>query len=207
MNWTELRKSLRAHMQKTGGLCLSETPEEILLWFHYAEYHRGYCIEFMIDDMCLLRHLAQPMKYTEIYPSLSLRDLPADAEESLNNVDVTFVFGRDEGTSTSERALWLRGSQKPGCVILGNLLGRSLGRLVINRYRPGHTQRVSRYQEAYVRCRTLQDGPVDAVCDDPEEDLEEIVQPPDWSFAVIWALRQSGGCEHSGRCDPDLVRA
>ncbi|WP_223448640.1 DUF2971 domain-containing protein [Pseudomonas sp. BF-R-19] len=55
---------------------------------HYAEYHKGFCIEFMIDDTCLLDRLAQPVKYTEIYPSLSLKNLPADAEESFIDVCV-----------------------------------------------------------------------------------------------------------------------
>ena len=86
--YAELRESLRAHMQKIGVLCLSETPEEILMWSHYAEYHKGFCIEFMIDDTCLLGRLAQPVKYTEIYPSLSLKNLPADAEESFIDVCV-----------------------------------------------------------------------------------------------------------------------
>lgn len=35
---------------------------------HYAEYHKGFCIEFMINDTCLLDRLAQPVKYTEILP-------------------------------------------------------------------------------------------------------------------------------------------
>lgn len=97
----------------------------------------------------------------------------------VNNVDVTFVFGRDEGTSTSERALWLRGYQKPGCVILGNLLERSLGRLVITgtvlAIRNAHPDIKKHMYDAGL----YKTGLVDALCDDSEEDLEEIVQPPD----------------------------
>jgi hypothetical protein len=42
----------------------------------------------MIDDTCLLGRLAQPVKYTEIYPSLSLKNLPADAEENFIDICV-----------------------------------------------------------------------------------------------------------------------
>ncbi|MCF5721858.1 hypothetical protein [Pseudomonas syringae] len=52
-------------------------------------------------------------------------------KRSVNNVDITFVFDRNEGTSTSARTLWLRGSQNLGCFILVNRIQRSLGRLAI----------------------------------------------------------------------------
>jgi len=32
--------------------CFSEIPDEILMWSHYADKHRGLCIKFELDFMC-----------------------------------------------------------------------------------------------------------------------------------------------------------
>lgn len=86
--YTQLRESLRAQMQEIGVLCLSETPNEILMWSHYAEYHKGFCIEFKIDETSPLKAMARPVRYTDVYPSLSLKNMSADAEESFIDVCV-----------------------------------------------------------------------------------------------------------------------
>jgi len=86
--YSTLRDSLRVHMQKIGVLCLSETPNEILMWSHYAEYHKGFCIEYRIDEISPLKTKAQPVRYTDVYPSLSLKNLPADAEDNFIDVCV-----------------------------------------------------------------------------------------------------------------------
>lgn len=86
--YTQLRNGLRSEMQKIGVLCLSETPNEILMWSHYAEYHKGFCIEYHIDDVSPLKSMARPVRYTDVYPSLSLKNLPGDAEENFIDVCV-----------------------------------------------------------------------------------------------------------------------
>jgi hypothetical protein len=86
--YVQLRDGLRAEMQKIGVLCLSETPNEILMWSHYAEYHKGFCIEYYVDDTSPLKNMAKPVRYTDVYPSLSLKNLPADAEENFIDVCV-----------------------------------------------------------------------------------------------------------------------
>lgn len=35
-----------AEMNKVGVLCVSEVNDDILMWSHYADSHRGICIEF-----------------------------------------------------------------------------------------------------------------------------------------------------------------
>ncbi|MFB6404467.1 DUF2971 domain-containing protein [Pseudomonas putida] len=75
-------------MQAIGVLCLSETPSEILMWSHYAEFHKGFCIEYKVDESSLLGRLAKPVKYTDVYPSLSLRNLPYNAEENFIDICV-----------------------------------------------------------------------------------------------------------------------
>jgi len=86
--YMQLREGLRATMQKIGVLCLSETPNEILMWSHYADYHKGFCIEYRVDESSVLKRVAKPVRYTEIYPSLSLKNLPGDTEENFIDVCV-----------------------------------------------------------------------------------------------------------------------
>lgn len=83
-----LRDSLRRQMQAIGVLCLSETPSEILMWSHYAEFHKGFCIEYKVDESSLLGRLVKPVTYTDVYPSLSLRNLPGCAEENFIDICV-----------------------------------------------------------------------------------------------------------------------
>ncbi|MEE4075186.1 DUF2971 domain-containing protein [Pseudomonas viridiflava] len=84
--YAELRASLKAQIQAIGVLCLSETPCEILMWSHYAQNHKGFCIEYSVDESSLLRAMAQPVRYTDAYPSLSVKNLPGDAEQNFLDV-------------------------------------------------------------------------------------------------------------------------
>ena len=45
-NPEQLRKMLHDILDRLGIFCLSETDNEMLLWSHYADAHRGVCIEF-----------------------------------------------------------------------------------------------------------------------------------------------------------------
>lgn len=87
--YDQLRKSLSEVMQAIGVLCLSETPSEILMWSHYAGNHAGFCIEYDLGEDTPLRKNAQPVHYTEVFPSLSLKDLPAGTK---NNFLETCIY-------------------------------------------------------------------------------------------------------------------
>ncbi|KTT49722.1 hypothetical protein SB11R_10345 [Pseudomonas oryzihabitans] len=86
--YTQLRDGLRALMQKIGVFCLSETPNEILMWSHYADYHKGFCIEYRLDETSPLKGMVKPVRYTDVYPSLSLKNLPSGAEENFIDICV-----------------------------------------------------------------------------------------------------------------------
>ncbi len=66
-----------------GILCLSESPDNLLMWAHYADSHRGFVIEFdqrspffnrRVNDEDELRHL-QRVAYCPTRPSLTLSDV------------------------------------------------------------------------------------------------------------------------------------
>lgn len=66
--------------------------------------------------------------------SYSFSDMPADStgadlvrgRRSVNNVEISFVFDRNEGTSGSARTNWLLGVQTLGCLLRVNSIQRDL---------------------------------------------------------------------------------
>lgn len=51
--------------------CFAEAVDSMLLWSHYADNHRGFCIEYegVVDENYLDRHL-YPILYTEKIPNI-----------------------------------------------------------------------------------------------------------------------------------------
>lgn len=45
MKW-HLKKSIKRSSEKAGVSCFSESNDNILMWSHYADYHKGICLEF-----------------------------------------------------------------------------------------------------------------------------------------------------------------
>lgn len=81
-----LRDSLKKMMKRIGVLCFSATPSEILMWSHYANNHRGFCIEYDFSEDSHLRKIAQPVCYRETIPELSLANLHDGAENNFLDV-------------------------------------------------------------------------------------------------------------------------
>ncbi len=51
-----------------GVLCLSERPDDILLWSHYGDSHRGVCFEFDVAAHPDVFPRLRPVKYQTPYP-------------------------------------------------------------------------------------------------------------------------------------------
>lgn len=81
-----LRSSLKNSMQRIGVLCFSATHSEILMWSHYANNHKGFCVEYDFSEGSHLRKIAQPVCYSETIPALSLANLPEGAESNFLDV-------------------------------------------------------------------------------------------------------------------------
>ena len=58
------------------GICsLTEVPDDILMWSHYAESHKGFCIKLVDDEKELFIARAQPISYSEEFPIVNpIRD-------------------------------------------------------------------------------------------------------------------------------------
>lgn len=89
--WTELKRpqsnlgriaekfpeALRGDMDRDVGiLSLSEVPDHILMWSHYADCHRGLCLEFSTDSTFFKR--AEPIRYSQEFPVFDYFETNAD---------------------------------------------------------------------------------------------------------------------------------
>ncbi len=55
-----------------GIYCLTPHPDSTLMWSHYADRHRGICLEFSCDDNALFG-FAQQVTYRSTYPNLKFK--------------------------------------------------------------------------------------------------------------------------------------
>jgi hypothetical protein len=65
-------KNLKAQQNKiltqTGCTCFSEVKDNVLLWSHYADGHKGICLEF--DTSVPLFAKVKEVKYSQKFPSI-----------------------------------------------------------------------------------------------------------------------------------------
>jgi hypothetical protein len=69
-----MRKDLQKDVDGVGILSLSKVRDDILMWAHYADSHKGLCFEFDGSANCNFFGEAQPVIYGEYRP------IPLDAD-------------------------------------------------------------------------------------------------------------------------------
>jgi len=60
-------KSIQAMLAQRRIYCLTPKPDNTLMWSHYADNHRGICLEFSVPDNLLFSKAAEVV-YREVYP-------------------------------------------------------------------------------------------------------------------------------------------
>lgn len=60
--------------------CLTEKPDNILMWTHYANIHSGFCIEYETGDNSLLFGMAQEVNYETEYPVFDMYNTNLDEQ-------------------------------------------------------------------------------------------------------------------------------
>jgi hypothetical protein len=65
----------RDYNDRAGVFCLAGTFTDILMWSHYANCHKGICLEFRTDIENSVFARAQPVVYADEYPHLDLHTL------------------------------------------------------------------------------------------------------------------------------------
>ena len=82
---TELAKGAQGALNdiikdQRGVACFATTPTSLLLWAHYADGHRGFCLEF--DTAAEFFGKARPVSYTQTVPVLKAVDFMTDRPAS-----------------------------------------------------------------------------------------------------------------------------
>lgn len=74
----EFQKSVYDLFQNSGVFSLSQVNNDILMWGHYADSHRGFCIEYERHPNNPLGKKAAPVEYEDNVPSLAIKDVTSD---------------------------------------------------------------------------------------------------------------------------------
>ncbi len=56
-------------------LCLSSKPDNLLMWSHYADSHKGICVGFGLDELQSNFELIFRINYLKEFPKVSLLDI------------------------------------------------------------------------------------------------------------------------------------
>lgn len=73
------QEAFDANMRDTGILSLSEEPASNLMWSHYADAHRGICVEF---DTKVIQHLGlMKVGYSPLRPRVNIIEDPTTLTE------------------------------------------------------------------------------------------------------------------------------
>lgn len=64
----EISQRLQDEVDKAGIVCFSKVRDDILMWAHYAEKHKGLCLEFDGSSNCMFFGEAQPVEYEDYTP-------------------------------------------------------------------------------------------------------------------------------------------
>lgn len=75
--------------QKMGVLCLSESHDDLLMWAHYADCHKGFVIEFDSDSPFFDQRRSEEDNLRSLQPVLYRQARPAI---SLANTDISEIF-------------------------------------------------------------------------------------------------------------------
>jgi hypothetical protein len=79
------RNRLLSLLADAGVLCLAEACDDLLMWGHYGNSHRGICIGLQREPSTVLGKAAEPVNYRSDYPRLSFADFdPAVTSRSLD---------------------------------------------------------------------------------------------------------------------------
>jgi hypothetical protein len=62
IRWQKIQEESRKNVRVC---CFSENNDSILMWSHYADEHRGICVEYDFLDADNIRYLIQPILYSD----------------------------------------------------------------------------------------------------------------------------------------------
>lgn len=95
----------RALMAKSKVLCLTTTPDNSLMWTHYAEAHKGVVLRFRnIPELDSPYVMAKPVQYVQEMPVLMNEDFISDMMSGRVSLSPPSILDRMVYTKSSEWA-------------------------------------------------------------------------------------------------------
>ncbi|EIZ1547604.1 DUF2971 domain-containing protein [Vibrio parahaemolyticus] len=91
----ELWTKFKDNVESIGVYSLSETQDNPLLWAHYGDDHKGFCVEYERNEDNLLgnERYTFPVRYSYEYPNISMSDiLHLDDLENGGNLSAEQTF-------------------------------------------------------------------------------------------------------------------
>lgn len=67
--WEAWDHALSEIVKKLGIICFSEKNNDILMWSHYSDSHRGFCLQFDPENLAKSFYVGK-VKYSNKYPTL-----------------------------------------------------------------------------------------------------------------------------------------
>ncbi len=116
-------KSLKEFLENLGVLALSACNDSILMWSHYANYHKGFCIGFKnnlgLNDGCITEVNYSDSRGNDFVPYYILSQSIGE-EETCNALLKALVFTKyiDWKYEQEWRAIWNKGTvvYLPDCI-------------------------------------------------------------------------------------------
>ncbi len=83
-----------AIFSQMGILSLSECPNQPLMWAHYADSHKGFCLGFAREETNVLGQYADPVEYRDTFPMPKIAHFKNDAGLQIIH-DIAYTKSRD----------------------------------------------------------------------------------------------------------------
>lgn len=101
----EIQQDIRSIMADSKLLCFTETPDNKLMWTHYAEHNQGVVLGFRsVQGLDSPYESARPVKYLDEMPLLIDNDFLADMASGQASMDAQSIMDRMIYTKSSEWA-------------------------------------------------------------------------------------------------------
>lgn len=118
---------IQEEIKKYGVLCLSKVPNHILMWSHYTNGHKGFCLVFQIKAFVFEpspdNHLLVKVDYNREYPNV-----PISVGPEVGDLDMIFRTKSPDWKYEEEwRVVWAGGARKSLVYPEGSLVGVILG--------------------------------------------------------------------------------
>lgn len=107
----ELAQFTRGEEEKLRLFCLSKTVEDILMWGHYGNGHKGFCFGYDVDE--IMNHLSSIYgpKCMEIDVTYS-PDLPEIEWDSMRMTDVVALKSFSKKRASTKAEFWIYEQEK-----------------------------------------------------------------------------------------------